>query len=166
MSAPLLVPDSGPLIALARVDLLHLPALLYSEVLVPAVVWDEVSRRPPPQELARLQTALGAGHLKIAPQPQLPLPLPSMPDTRLGAGERAAIALAQLRQAQVLIDERRGRRAAVDAGLQIVGTLGLLVRGRQLGLVGPVRPVVEVLRRSGYHLGDSLTARALSSLGE
>lgn len=164
MSAPLLVPDSGPLIALARVELLHLPALLYSEVLVPAVVWNEVSRRPPPQELARLQAAVDAGQLKITPQPQLPQP--PLPDTRLGAGERAAIALAQMRQAQVLIDERRGRRAAADAGLLVVGTLGLLVRGRQLGLVGPVRPVVEVLRRGGYHLGDSLTTRALLSLGE
>lgn len=61
MSAALLVPDSGPLIALARVALLDLPALLYGQVLVPAVVWDEVLRRPPEQERVCLQAALAAG---------------------------------------------------------------------------------------------------------
>lgn len=164
MSAPLLVPDSGPLIALARVALLDLPAALYSEVLVPAVVWNEVLRRPPEQERARLQAALAAGSLKIELEPQPPSP--PLQDARLGAGERAAIALARLRGAQVLIDERRGRRAAADAGLLVVGTVGLLVRGRQLGLIGPVRPMIDALRSSGYHIGDALAARALAALGE
>jgi hypothetical protein len=164
MSAALLVPDSGPLIALARVALLDLPALLYGEVLVPAVVWDEVLRRPPEQERLRLHAALAAGKLKIEPEPQPPAQ--PLQDKRLGAGERAAIALARLRNAQVLIDERRGRQAAADAGLLVVGTVGLLVRGRQLGLTGPVRPLIDALRHSGYRLGDGLTARALSELGE
>lgn len=164
MSAPLLVPDSGPLIALARVALLDLPALLYGEVLVPAVVWDEVLRRPPELERARLQAALAARSLKVEAEPQAPAQL--LQDTRLGAGERAAIALARLRSAQVLIDERRGRRAAADAGLLVVGTVGLLVRGRQLGLIGPVRPLIDALRSTGYHLGGALTARALADLGE
>lgn len=164
MSAPSLVPDSGPLIALARVALLELPATLYAEVLVPAAVWDEVLRRPPEDERARLHAAADAGHLKVAPEPQVPAQLPW--DQRLGAGEPAAIDLARLRHAQVLIDERRGRRAASDAGLPVIGTVGLLVRARQLGLIGPVRAILDQLRLAGYHLADDLTARALSALGE
>jgi predicted nucleic acid-binding protein len=164
MSAPLLVADSGPLIALARVALLHLPASLYSQVFVPAVVWEEVLRQPPDEERVRLRAALDAGHLEVTPDPLVPAQ--PLADPRLGAGERAAIALAQARGAQVLVDERRGRRAAAEAGLAVVGTLGLLVRGRQLGLIGPVRPMIEALRRSGYHLSEALTARALSALGE
>lgn len=164
MSVPSLVPDSGPLIALARLGLLGLPASLYAEVLVPTVVWDEVLRQPPEDERLGLHAAAGAGHLKVATEPQTPSQLPW--DLRLGAGERAVIELAQLRRAQVLIDERRGRRAATDAGLWVVGTVGLLVRGRQLGLIGPVRPMLDKLRHSGYHLADELTAGALAALGE
>jgi predicted nucleic acid-binding protein len=53
MSAPLLVADSGPLIALARLDLLELPSRLFSEALVTATVWDEVSREPRPADQPR-----------------------------------------------------------------------------------------------------------------
>ncbi len=44
MSAALLIADSGPLIALARLDLLHLPGRYFETVLVPSVVWDEIMR--------------------------------------------------------------------------------------------------------------------------
>ena len=54
MSAPLLVADSGPLIALARLDLVALPSRIFSEVLVTATVWDEVTRAPRSLELAAL----------------------------------------------------------------------------------------------------------------
>ena len=164
MSAPLLVPDSGPLIALARVDLLHLPALLFSQVLVPAAVWDEVLRQPSEHERTRLLAALASGRLNI-PAESGP-PAATLDDPRLGAGERAAIGLALTREALVLIDERRGRQAAADAGLLVVGTVGLLARGRQLGLIGPVRPIVESLRAGGYYLAESLTRPVLAALGE
>jgi hypothetical protein len=42
MPAPLLVADSGPLIAVARLDLLHLPSALSAGTLVTATVWNEV----------------------------------------------------------------------------------------------------------------------------
>jgi predicted nucleic acid-binding protein len=164
MSAPLLVPDSGPLIALARVDLLHLPALLFSQVLVPIAVWDEVLRQPSEDERTRLQAALASGHLSL-PAENGPPPA-ALVDPRLGAGERAAIGLALAHAAQVLIDERRGRQAAADAGLRVVGTVGLLARGRQLGAIGPVRRVIETLRASGYYLAESLTQPVLAALGE
>ena len=44
MSAPLLVADSGPLIALARLDLLVIPARLFSVLLVTATVWNGTLR--------------------------------------------------------------------------------------------------------------------------
>ena len=48
MSATLLVADSGPLIALARLDLLAIPSRLFGELLVTAPVWREVMREPRP----------------------------------------------------------------------------------------------------------------------
>ena len=64
MSAALLVADSGPLIALARLNLLGLPSQLFSETLVTATVWHELTRAAPPVERQLLSDALSAGHLR------------------------------------------------------------------------------------------------------
>ena len=164
MSAPLLVADSGPLIALARLDLLAVPARLFGALLVTTTVWHEVTREPRAADHAALATALAGGLLCVEGDP---LQMPSaLADARLDDGERSALALALLRGAVVLVDERRGRACAVGLGLQVLGTLGLLVRARDQGLVERVRPLAEALLVSGYHLARPLVARTLAAIGE
>ena len=94
-----------------------------------------------------------------------PIP-PALAEARLDDGERCALALALLRGAVVLVDERRGRACAVDLGLPVLGTLGRLVRAREQGLVAHVRPLAEALLASGYFLARPLIDRALASIGE
>ena len=53
----------------------------------------------------------------------------------LHQGEREAIALAEERGAQLLIDEIRGRRAATERGIEVVGTLRVLSYAKQFGLI-------------------------------
>lgn len=164
MSAPLLVADSGPLIALARLDLLALPARLFSEVLVTGTVWQEVMREPRAMEQLRLQAAIHGNSLQLVDGPLSwpeghPLPV-------LDAGELSAIVLAGARGATVLLDERRGRAAASALGLPVLGTLGLLVRARDAGLVARIRPLTTALMASGYFLAPALVDRLLANIGE
>jgi len=164
MSAPLLVADSGPLIALARLDLLALPSRLFAEVLVTGTVWQEVMREPRPMEQLRLQAALHGNSLQLVDGPPSwpaghPLPV-------LDAGELSAIVLAGARGATVLLDERRGRAAATALGLPVLGTLGLLVRARDAGLVARIRPLTTALMASGYFLAPALVDRLLADIGE
>lgn len=164
MSAPLLVADSGPLIALARLDLLAIPSRMFCELLVTATVWREVTREPPAAELTALSAALGGGLLRVEDDPaHIP---PALAELRLDEGERSALALALTRSAVVLVDERRGRICAAELGLTVVGTLGLLVRARELGLVAQVRPLTDALLASGNFLARPLVDRALASIGE
>lgn len=164
MSAHLLVADSGPLIALARLDLLALPSQLFSEVLVTDTVWQEVTREPRPLEHLRLQAARHGNRLQLVEGPlnwpaEQPLPV-------LDGGELTAIALAGARGATVLLDERRGRAAAVALGLRVLGTLGLLVMARDAGLVARVRPLTTALMTGGYFLAPALVERLLAEIGE
>ena len=164
MSAPLLVADSGPLIALARLGLLAIPARLYGEMLVTATVWREVTREPRPTDAHALSAALEGGLLVVVDDPTL-IPA-ALAKARLDDGERSALALALLREAVVLVDDRRGRACAADLGLPVLGTLGLLVQARGQDMIGPVRPLVDALLANGYFLARPLVDRALAYLGE
>lgn len=166
MSQRLLVADSGPLIALGRLGLLNLPVRMFVEVLVSSTVWNEVAGGRARHEHSQLDSARRQGWLTVVDDPAGISPEFASP--LLDAGERTALSLAltSASDCDVLIDERRGRLAAERAGLNVLGTLGLLVRARQLGLVGPVRPLAEQLLASGYHLGRPLVDETLASLGE
>lgn len=79
MSVPLLVADSGPLIALARLSLLHLPGYYFESLSVTTTVWDEVTRKPTSLENNQLHAGPAAGHIKIVDDVLIPLPsLPGM----------------------------------------------------------------------------------------
>jgi len=55
---------------------------------------------------------------------------------QLGPGEREAIALAlELKATQLLIDDRAARRIALQRGLLITGTLGILEQAAAKGLL-------------------------------
>src|SRR5712691_3803174 len=71
MSATLLVADSGPLIALARLDQLDLPARYFESVLVTATVWEEVTRKPDVEEAPRLASAAGAKLIRVVADPEI-----------------------------------------------------------------------------------------------
>lgn len=168
MSPPLLIADSGPLIALARLDLLALPRHFFAEVLVTPTVWAEVTRRPKPDEMERLDLAMSSGVLRLSASRSAPPD--SVPDVlrRAGidAGERVSILLALEMEAALLLDDKRARLAAHALGLPVLGTLGLLARGRQTGAVGPLRPLCERLADTGYYLPAEALSKVLSDQGE
>lgn len=161
VAEPLIVADTGPLIALSHVDALHVLPSLYAEVLLPEAIADELrgSRFESVHDLIEKHSWLQVRALATQPDPAL--------RAALDAGEAAAIALAIARKAPLLIDERRGRRVAATVyGLDVRGTLGTLVRARKSQLIGPLAPVLERLLARGDHLGQELIAETLRAVGE
>jgi predicted nucleic acid-binding protein len=108
--------DTSVLNYLILLDQLALLPTLYGRVIVPTVVLLTVD---PPWLERRAPTR----------QPEADLLL-------LEAGERDTILLAQESQADlVLMDDRDGRAAAERRGLTVYGTVGVLVRAAERGLV-------------------------------
>ncbi len=80
----------------------------------------------------------------------------------LDRGEAEVIALAQEMEAGlVIIDERLARSHAKRLGLSLTGTLGVLLKAKQLGLVEAVSPLVDQLRQGGIRLSDVVVAEVL-----
>ena len=161
MPAPaiVVVSDAGPLIALGRLDMIRLLGALFAEVQVPEAVIRECLARPDNPDALRIRQALDQGRLVACSTPLQTL-------AGLDAGESAAIVHARAIGAAVLLDERAGRQRALAMGLTVIGTLGVLVRARQRGLIGPVGPLITALRASGQRLSQPVVLRALAAVGE
>ena len=74
----------------------------------------------------------------------------------LGAGERAAITLALSVHADlILIDERKGTKAALDKGLAAAGTLGILQRAARRGLLN-LADAFDRLKRTNFRYREEI----------
>ena len=127
----LAVADTGPLHYLVMIDAIDLLPRLFTTVLVPRIVRDELSHANAPASV-RAWIADPPPWLQIAPSPSVE----TLPFPKLDLGERAALALALSRHADVvLIDDRRGVAVARAHGLVSIGTLGLLDQAAARGLI-------------------------------
>lgn len=152
MTDTLIVTDSTVLIGLDRIGRIDVLPATFSNIAAPPAVVAEFGTQPDWLRLIPLRDPSRAEALVLY---------------KLDPGEREAIVLAQEHAGSLLlIDERRGRRYAIAAGLQVVGTAGLLVRAKRSGAVDAVRPVLDALRAYGFHLGDAVYEQTLSAAGE
>lgn len=130
------VTNSGPMIALAKLNQLRLLSALYDTVLLPRAVYDEVVtvglRRGYPD--ASIADAF-LRRMKWRPAVVVDM-LPELgSDVRLGRGEREALTLAKTHNALVLMDEDYARTIADQLGLAHSGTLGILTEAYRRGLL-------------------------------
>jgi hypothetical protein len=66
----------------------------------------------------------------------------------------------------VVIDERLARRHAKRLGMRLTGTLGVLLKAKQMGEIDAVAPLIQQLRQGGIRLGEDLIAQVLILAGE
>lgn len=67
----------------------------------------------------------------------------------------------------ILIDEKLGRRAARQLGLQPLGVVGLLVEAKTRKLLPELRPLFARLKHeAGFWVSEAVELRALQEVGE
>ena len=95
----------------------------------------------------------------------VPAYLALVPD--LGAGEASVLALAaETPNCTVIMDDRLGRRMARRQGVRLTGTVGLLLKAKNGGLVPSIAPLLDDLARAGFYLGEAFRFDVLSLAGE
>lgn len=152
-----IVADTGPLIALAKVDQLILLQMLFQDVAIPPTVMQESLAKQSP-ESQRIRQAL-VTYISSIPLTVLP-PDVKLATRSLDLGESEAVALAAMQGVPLLIDDAAGRRAALKVGVHVIGTVGVLLRAKQVGYVEHISPILADLREQGYWLSDTLLQQA------
>lgn len=65
------------------------------------------------------------------------------------------------------MDERLGRAAAMGAGLQVTGVLGILIAAKRNNFVQEVKPLLDALiEQVGFWIDTRLYAEVLQAVGE
>ena len=161
------VSDSSPLIHLAKIEAFELISRLYSRILIPPAVWREVVEESDGRPGAvEMEKAVAAGWMvkQAAKNETLVIALRQTLDN----GEAEAIALAtELHPESVLLDDKLARQMARRLGVSVTGTLGVLLRAKQVGLIVEVRSLITRLQSEGYYYIDPrLIEKALLAAGE
>ncbi len=142
--------NTTPLNYLILTGLVDILPRLFDEVLIPAAVFTELQREETP-ETVREWIGNRPAWLQVKP-----VHLPGALSIRLHPGERDAILLAkQEGVGLIIIDESRGRRAARQEQLQVVGTLGVVYEASKKGFCD-LDEAFDRLRKTSFHATESL----------
>ena len=149
------VSDTSPLHYLILCGAENILPKMFHQVVIPPTVFQEMQQpnTPPP-------VRQWAGALPEWVSVQAPKTVNLKLD--VDAGELEAICLAQeIHAAAVLMDDRAGRNAAMQCGLAVVGTIGLLEQAAARGLID-LPPALTRLRQTNARLDPELIRAALA----
>jgi predicted nucleic acid-binding protein len=163
MSRPVVVSDSGPLIALAGCGQLGLLKAVFDVIHIPQVVLDETTADHSRRGAADI-VAFVLAHAQVHPSRDDAIYTDMV--TFLDAGEAQALSLATALGCGVLMDERRGRQAATRQGMRLFGVLGVLLQAKRIGEIEHVAPVLKLIQSNGYRVSTALIDETLKLAGE
>lgn len=169
MSRRVVIADAGPLIALARIDALHLLRQLFSRVFITTTVRDEILPAGAVfAEASLLISTLAEGWINVV---EVPISYFTPINPGVDAGEASSIHFAkQQRDAGdavlIVMDDRAGRLEAKSLGLEFIGSAAVIGLAKTEGLVPAARPLLEQIVASGYFIGPSIVSAVLAGVNE
>ncbi|MGH1433593.1 MAG: DUF3368 domain-containing protein [Lewinella sp.] len=148
----LVISDASCLIALEDIGELRILHGLFSQVVVTDIVREEIQAELP--SWIKVSKDYEARELEIL-------------KLELDMGEASAIALALKNPgSRIILDERKGRKVAKRLGLKVIGTLGLIVKAKQKGIIPSGKEVLNKLENHGFWLSQRMKKSLLIKLGE
>ncbi|MGE5373902.1 MAG: DUF3368 domain-containing protein [Bacteroidota bacterium] len=155
---PKAISNTSPLLYLYRIEAIEWLPKLFDEVWTPEAVKSELLAGrnkgydvPDPTDYSWLNIV----DPKSMPSEWLALDL--------GAGEIAAMALALENPSHIiLLDDGLARRTAQVAGLQVWGTLKVLLEAKSQGLVEKIAPCVRNISEAGMWVSPEIQQRILA----
>lgn len=161
--ALIVVSDTTPLSELAKIGRLDLLRDVYGRVIIPQEVFDEATAWNHPA----VGAIISANWIEIRTVANQQSLINLFTSTSLGIGECAAIFLAEELQAtRLLMDDLAARREAQSRNLPVIGTVGVILVAKSLGIIPVVKDLLDALIAHGARIGQQLYRDALNIAGE
>ena len=157
--ANIVIADASPPIALAKIDCLSILKSLFSKVYVVESVINECFAKSDLSKQSIEKAVNDQCLIKCSPErPEGNL------SKSLGQGETDSIyfALNNVKSALLILDDRLARRYALKNGLNIVGTVRVLVLAEKKGLIKSAESCVNEIIETGYRVSLDLLYRIQS----
>ena len=78
-------------------------------------------------------------------------------ETQVDYGEASAIALAkEIDNSLLLLDDLKARKLAGKLNLRFTGTLGVITKAKQIGVIDAVRPIIESLLLTDFRISENV----------
>ena len=156
----MIVTNSGPLVALAKLGLLNLLGRLYGKVYMPVAVYDEVVVRGGEggfSDSLQVKLAIQRKQLIVKEVKDLRADVATLP---LHEGEKEVLSLALENKANlVLLDDMLARSEAQTLGFSVKGTLGVIAKGYRTEVLSldEVRIIFDnIMQRNDIWIAEGL----------
>lgn len=140
-----IIVNSTPLIALAKANKLEILKGMYEHIIIPEAVYREVTEK---DDVAAQRIEAAREWIEVR---KVDSSLDRrMYKAKLHDGEVEVMLLAQeIRADAVIIDDGAARKTAEYLGLPLTGTLGVMIKAKQRGLLETVMPAVQQMEQNG-----------------
>jgi predicted nucleic acid-binding protein len=159
---PEVICNTSPFQYLHQIDQLKILPALAGKVIVPPAVLEELAEGK--AQGLDLPDAQNLSWVAIrAPASALAQPL----ITDLGPGETQVLMLAlEIPGSIAILDDKFARRVAEVRGVPIIGTLGLILDAKHVGILSEVRPSINKIEELGFRLSAQTRKAVLELAGE
>jgi predicted nucleic acid-binding protein len=149
MNRSVVIADSSSLMALANIGEIEVLTKLFTEITVTPEVAREYGHSLPPWIFTR------SASFRSTQRPEI---------GSLDPGEASSIALAlDSSNPLLIIDEKKGRRVAEQLNIEIIGTVGVLIKARIAGMIADPTTLLGRLESVDFRLSDTLKSKLAGS---
>ncbi|MDH6100575.1 DUF3368 domain-containing protein [Anabaenopsis sp. FSS-46] len=162
----IIVSDTSPITNLTAIGQLDLLRQLYSRVIIPEAVYNEMvdinKIVPGAVEVQTLswihtQTVINSLLTEIQENNQ---------SIHLGEAEAIILSL-EMKADLLLMDERRGRIVATNYGINITGLLGVLIQAKKQELIPAIKPLIDqLITQANFRVNPQLYTVVLQASNE
>ena len=88
-------------------------------------------------------------------------------EMQIDRGESSAIALAlETPDSTIILDDYKARKIADQLGLIYTGTIGVIIKAKLNGIIPSIKPLLEKLKQTNFHLSVNIELQALKEASE